>query len=134
MKRFHVSVGVTDLDASVAFYARLFDAEPTLKKTDYARWVLDEPSVNFSINLSSAETGVSHLGVQADNAAELQEVFDRFARTEGSVSDEGETTCCYARSTKQWVSDPDGLSWEGFQTHLEDVERPQTTPSPYGCC
>ncbi len=140
MKRLHVNVGVEDLDASKAFYTQLFGVEPTLTKTDYARWMLDDPRVNFAISQRCGEPGVNHLGIQADDEDELDEVFARLDKADGAVLDEGETTCCYARSTKRWITDPQGVAWETFQTHGAaddygvDAPLPTKARSASGCC
>jgi catechol 2,3-dioxygenase-like lactoylglutathione lyase family enzyme len=117
MKRLHVSLNVDDLDASIHFYSTFFGAEPTVHKSDYAKWMLEDPRVNFTINQRGRNTGVDHLGIQVDTEVELSEVYTRVARADGPTVDEGETTCCYARSTKQWTTDPDGTPWETFLTH-----------------
>ena len=117
MKRFHVHVGVENLDASVAFYTGLFGAAPTVAKPDYAKWMLDDPRINFAISQKcGAVKGVEHLGVQVDNKAELAEVYGRLTAAAAPVLDEGATTCCYARSEKSWIADPDGVVWEAFLT------------------
>jgi catechol 2,3-dioxygenase-like lactoylglutathione lyase family enzyme len=117
MKRFHVHVGVADLDASIAFYSGLFGAEPAVTRSDYAKWMLDDPRVNFAISQKcGADKGVEHLGVQVDNAAELAEVYGRLKAANGPVMEEGATTCCYANSEKSWIADPDGVVWEAFLT------------------
>lgn len=119
MKRLHVSVGVKDIPRSVAFYSQLFAAEPTVLKDDYAKWMLDEPRVNFAISRGCGKTGIDHLGIQAETEDELSEVYGRLEQAGESVFDEGETTCCYARSTKRWINDPQGVAWETFLTHGE---------------
>jgi catechol 2,3-dioxygenase-like lactoylglutathione lyase family enzyme len=116
MKRFHVHVGVENLEASVAFYSGLFGAEPTVAKSDYAKWMLDDPHVNFAISQKcGAVKGVEHLGVQVDDEAELAEVYGRLNAIDGPVLEQGATTCCYARSEKS-CADPDGVVWETFLT------------------
>jgi catechol 2,3-dioxygenase-like lactoylglutathione lyase family enzyme len=118
MKRFHVNVTVDDLAQSVRFYSTLFAAEPTVLKPDYAKWMLDDPRVNFSLSAGSGnKPGISHLGIQAEDGSELAEVFDRLARAERPILEEKGTTCCYARSDKQWVTDPQGVVWETFYTY-----------------
>jgi len=116
MKRFHVNLSVEDLDASVAFYSSLFGAQPTVRKTDYAKWMLEDPRVNFALESRSQSPGVSHLGIEAESADELADVRARFGATRGQVLNEGKTTCCYAESDKAWVTDPAGIVWEGFHT------------------
>lgn len=118
MKRLHVHVGVTDLDRSISFYSGLFGAAPTVTKADYAKWMLDDPRVNFAISQhEGGAKGVEHLGVQVDDASELAEVYGRLKAAKGPVLEEGATTCCYAKSEKSWISDPDGVVWEAFLTH-----------------
>lgn len=117
MKRLHVNVGVDDLAASVRFYSQLFSAEPTVLKDDYARWMLEDPRVNFAISKRCGSTGINHLGIQAENSAELADIYRRLEQADGAVLDEGETTCCYARSNKRWIKDPQGVEWETFLTH-----------------
>jgi protein-tyrosine-phosphatase/catechol 2,3-dioxygenase-like lactoylglutathione lyase family enzyme len=117
MKRFHVHVGVADLDASVAFYSGLFGAAPSVTKPDYAKWMLDDPRINFAISQKCGATkGVEHLGVQVEDAAELAEVYGRLQAANAPVMEEGATTCCYAQSEKSWIADPDGVVWEAFLT------------------
>lgn len=117
MKRLHVNVGVEDLEASVKFYSALFAAEPTMLQADYARWMLDDPRVNFAISTRSPRGGIDHLGIQVEDEQELEQVYGRLQAAGGPTLDEGETTCCYARSTKQWINDPQGVAWETFLTH-----------------
>lgn len=117
MKRFHVHVGVADLDASIAFYTGLFGIAPTVTKSDYAKWMLDDPRVNFAISRKcGAAKGIEHLGLQVEDAEELGEVYGRLSAAGGPVLEEGATTCCYARSEKSWIADPDGVMWEAFLT------------------
>ncbi len=117
MKRFHVHVGVADLDASIAFYSGLFGVEPSVSRADYAKWMLDDPRINFAISQRcGAAKGVEHLGVQVEDAGELAEVYARLRSAPGPVMEEGATTCCYARSEKSWIADPDGVVWEAFLT------------------
>lgn len=117
MKRMHLHVGVTDLDQSVRFYSTLFDADPAVLEADYAKWMLDDPRVNFAISSDGhARTGIDHIGIQAESTGELQEVFARLKAADRPVLEEGETTCCYAQSEKSWIADPDGVVWETFLT------------------
>jgi catechol 2,3-dioxygenase-like lactoylglutathione lyase family enzyme len=116
MKRLHVHVSVRDLPSSVRFYSELFGAEPAVRKSDYAKWMLDDPRVNFAISQRDGKPGVQHLGIQVEDHAELSEIFQRLRRAEGPVFEEGETTCCYAHSEKSWISDPQGVQWEAFLT------------------
>lgn len=116
MTRFHVHVGVENLDASVRFYTALFAAEPAVRKPDYAKWMLDNPRVNFAISEGRGPLGIHHLGIQAEDRAELDDVYARLDRADRPTSKEGETVCCYARSDKTWIADPQGVSWETFLT------------------
>ena len=119
MKRLHVHVGVADLDQSILFYSTLFAAQPNVAKPDYAKWMLDDPRVNFAISSGNARKGVEHLGIQVEEAAELAEVYSRLQAADRPVLEEGRTTCCYARSEKSWIADPDGVTWEAFFTDGE---------------
>jgi catechol 2,3-dioxygenase-like lactoylglutathione lyase family enzyme len=120
MKRLHVHVGVSDLDRSIAFYSTLFGAQPAKVKPDYARWMLDDPRVNFAISAGRHETrGIQHLGIQAEDEGELAEVHARLKAADRPVLNEGATTCCYAQSEKSWIADPDGVVWEAFLTNGE---------------
>jgi catechol 2,3-dioxygenase-like lactoylglutathione lyase family enzyme len=117
MKRFHMHVGVTDLDTSIAFYTHLFGAAPSVVKTDYAKWMLEDPRVNFAISMrEGASKGIEHVGLQVEDAAELAEVYARLNAANRPVLEEGATTCCYANSEKSWITDPDGVVWEAFLT------------------
>ena len=119
MKRFHVHVAVEDVDRSIEFYTTLFAVAPTVRKPDYAKWMLDDPRVNFAISQRGATIGIDHLGIQAEDAVELAEVTDRLAHAQAPVLEEKATTCCYAKSDKQWIADPQGIAWETFLTHGE---------------
>jgi catechol 2,3-dioxygenase-like lactoylglutathione lyase family enzyme len=121
MKRLHVHVSVKDLDTSIRFYSQLFAAAPTVRKPDYAKWVLEDPRVNFAISHRDGKPGVQHLGIQVEDRAELEEVYGRLERAEGQVIEEGETTCCYAQSEKSWIGDPQGIQWETFLTTGEST-------------
>ena len=119
MKRLHVHVGVADLDRSIGFYSTLFGAGPSVRKADYAKWMLDDPRVNFAISAANAAKGVEHLGIQVDSAGELGEVYGRLKAADRPVLEEGRTTCCNAKSEKSWIADPDGIVWEAFFTDGE---------------
>lgn len=121
MKRIHVHVAVEDLTASIRFYSQLFATDPVVLKCDYAKWMLEDPRLNFAISRRGAKTGVQHLGIQVDARAELEEVYTRLKRAERPVLEEGETTCCYARSEKSWIDDPQGVKWETFFTSGEST-------------
>jgi catechol-2,3-dioxygenase len=140
MKRLHVHVAVEDLTQSVRFYSTLFAAEPSVLKDDYAKWMLDDPRVNFAISRRGAAVGLSHLGIQVETEGELAEVYGRLQKAERPVLDEGAVTCCYAQSQKQWIADPQGLAWETFLTHGESTIYGQSAPiaklaaTSAGCC
>jgi catechol 2,3-dioxygenase-like lactoylglutathione lyase family enzyme len=121
MKCLHVHVAVKDLDASIRFYSQLFAAEPAVRKPDYAKWMLEDPRVNFAISHRGAPPGVQHLGIQVEDRAELEELYRRLQRAGGPVIEEGETTCCYAQSEKSWIDDPQGVPWETFLTSGESI-------------
>jgi catechol 2,3-dioxygenase-like lactoylglutathione lyase family enzyme len=122
MKRLHVHMSVSDLDRSICFYSALFAAEPTVTKHDYAKWMLEDPRVNFAISTHSGRAaGIDHLGIQVEDGDELQEVYGRLKQAEGPVLEEGKTTCCYAESEKSWIADPQGVSWETFLTTGEST-------------
>jgi catechol 2,3-dioxygenase-like lactoylglutathione lyase family enzyme len=125
MKRLHVHVSVRDLEASIRFYAELFAAQPSVRKPDYAKWMLEDPRVNFAISRREsqrgAHPGVQHLGIQVEDRPELEEVYARLKRADAPVLEEGATTCCYARSEKSWIDDPQGVPWEVFLTTGEST-------------
>jgi catechol 2,3-dioxygenase-like lactoylglutathione lyase family enzyme len=135
MKRFHVHVRVADLAASIAFYNRLFGAQPARQEADYAKWMLEDPRINFAISTRGASTGVDHLGFQTDDAAELAELRQRAEAADMAVLDQGEASCCYARSEKHWVTDPQGIAWEHFHSlgniPVYGVSKPSQGK---GCC
>lgn len=116
MKRFHVHVAVPDLQQSIRFYSTMFGAEPSVVKTDYAKWMLEDPRINFAISQRGAQAGVNHLGFQVDDAAELEQIHGRLEAAEGAVLEEKDVSCCYARSDKYWVTDPAGIPWESFHS------------------
>jgi len=119
MKRFHVNVSVANLSQSIDFYTTLFGQEPSVARKDYAKWMLDDPRVNFAISESSHSHGVNHVGLQADSVDELGEIQQRLRRAGEQTFDQPDAECCYARSTKTWVRDPDSVAWESFVTHNE---------------
>jgi lactoylglutathione lyase len=116
MKRFHVHVGVTDLAASIEFYSKLFDSAPAVVEDDYAKWMLDEPRINFAISTRSGKNGLDHLGFQADSEEELDILHQRVEAAKGPVIEQKGTACCYAESDKYWTVDPAGIAWESFHT------------------
>ena len=135
MKRFHVHLHVDDLARSIDFYAKLFATAPARVENDYAKWMLDDPAVNFAISTRGNAAGVDHLGIQTDDPAELAALKARAEAADLSLADEGTTTCCYARSEKHWVTDPQGIAWEHFHT-LGDIPvfREATAAQAAVCC
>jgi lactoylglutathione lyase len=140
MKRFHVHAHVQDLPASVAFYSKMFAAEPTRLEADYAKWMLDDPRINFAISTRGTTPGVDHLGLQTDTEQELDELKARARAADLTLREVGEVSCCYARSDKYWLVDPQGIAWEQFRT-LGDIpvfsERPavaSAAPAKAGSC
>lgn len=139
MKRFHAHVHVDDLAQSIAFYSRLFAAEPARVESDYAKWMLEDPRINFAISTRGARPGLDHFGLQADDAAELAELRARAEAADMAVLDEGTTSCCYARSDKHWVTDPQGIAWEHFHTLgdiplFNEAAAPAKQPAATGAC
>jgi catechol 2,3-dioxygenase-like lactoylglutathione lyase family enzyme len=143
MKRLHVHLGVDDLKQSIQFYSTLFAAAPTVLKDDYAKWMLEDPRVNFAISAGHGTAGIQHLGIQAQDAAELAEIYGRLQQADRPVLEEGATVCCYAQSEKSWIADPQGLAWETFLTHGDSTVYCGSGPSigsnqpgkaTSGCC
>lgn len=138
----HLHVGVEDIDRSIAFYSTLFGAPPTLVKPDYAKWMIEDPRVNFAISSGRAEAGIQHVGIQAEDEGELVEVYDRLRAAGRPVIEEGATTCCYAKSEKSWIADPDGIVWEAFLTNGQatvygdgpELSALSTNASEASCC
>jgi catechol 2,3-dioxygenase-like lactoylglutathione lyase family enzyme len=116
MKRLHVHVSVESLGDAISFYSALFATPPTMTKPDYAKWMLDDPRVNFAISTRGRSPGLDHLGIQVEDAEELHEVYARLDKAGREVREEGQTTCCYAHSEKSWIDDPAGIAWEAFLT------------------
>ena len=116
MKRLHVHVAVHDLQQSIRFYSALFAAQPSVTKDDYAKWMLDDPRVNFAISKRGAKTGIDHLGIQAENETELEAIGSQLAQADVSTLEQKGTSCCYAKSDKYWTLDPQGIAWESFHT------------------
>lgn len=136
----HVHLSVADLEASIRFYSTLFAAEPSVRKVDYAKWMLEDPRVNFAISQRGAAAGIEHLGIQVEDGAELKEIYARLKRADRPVLEEGKTTCCYAQSEKSWIEDPQGIQWETFLTTAEstvyghDPARTAATEGPGSGC
>src|SRR5438445_8707932 len=122
MKRLHVHIAVENLSRSIEFYSALFAAQPAVVKTDYAKWILDDPRVNFDISTRGRQPGLDHLGIQVENADELHEVYARLHQAGGDVIEQGQTACCYAKSEKSWIDDPAGIAWETFLTTGESTD------------
>lgn len=116
MKRLHVHVAVHDLEQSIRFYSALFAAQPSVKKDDYAKWMLTDPRVNFAISTGRSKAGLDHLGIQAEDDTELQELAARLAQADVSTLEQKGASCCYAKSDKYWTLDPQGIAWESFHT------------------
>ena len=116
MKRFHVHVAVHDLKQSIRFYSALFGAQPSIEKPDYAKWMMEDPRINFAISTRGNKAGVDHVGIQTENAQELEEVASRLAQADVSTVSQKGASCCYAKSDKYWTLDPQGLAWESFHT------------------
>ena len=121
MKRIHVHVGVEDLEQSIGFYSALFATQPSVVKADYAKWMLDDPRVNFAISTRGKPPGLDHLGIQVESKDELGDVYARLRQAGGTVLEQGQTTCCYAKSEKSWIDDPAGIAWETFHTTGEST-------------
>ena len=122
MKRLHVHVAVDDLEHSIGFYSALFAAQPSVTKADYAKWMLDDPRVNFAISTRGRQAGLDHLGIQVEDKDELKEIYARLHKAGGNVIEQGQTSCCYAKSEKSWIDDPAGISWETFLTSGESTD------------
>jgi len=121
MKRLHVHVAVEDLPRSIGFYSALFAAAPGVVKPDYAKWMLEDPRVNFAISTRGRTPGLDHLGIQVETQSELHAVYARLREAGGAIVDQGQTACCYAKSEKSWIDDPSGISWETFHTTGESI-------------
>lgn len=141
MKRLHVHVAVEDLNKSIGFYSTLFASEPAVTKTDYAKWMLDDPKVNFAISQRGRGAGLDHLGIQVESDGELRELAGRLKSAGERTQDEEAITCCYAQGNKTWVNDPSGLRWETFFTFgdattygVDSIEASEAPASESACC
>ena len=138
MKRFHVHVAVDDLQANIRFYSSVFGVAPSVVKDDYAKWMLDDPRVNFAISRRGARTGLDHLGFQVESDAELKSMKQSLIAAQAPILEENEKDCCYARSDKYWVTDPQGIAWETFRTlgtvPLYGESRPVKREAAAACC
>ena len=136
MRRFHVHIGVPDLSASIRFYSALFGAPPSVEKPDYAKWMLDDPRVNFAISHRATRPGLNHLGLQADSPQELDAIRQQFAAADpANVVDEPQVNCCYAFGDKHWTKDPQGIAWEAFHTlsNVPVVDEDRAVGASSGC-
>ena len=134
MKRFHVHVHVEDLAKNITFYSALFNQAPARTETDYAKWMLQDPPVNFAISTRGAQPGLDHLGIQVESPEELQTLKAQASQADMALLDEGETTCCYARSDKYWLTDPQGIAWEQFHTLDHIPVFREGAAAATGCC
>ncbi len=121
MKRMHIHVFIDDLQKSINFYSNLFGSEPTKIKDDYAKWMLDDPMLNFAVSSRGSQPGIDHLGIQVEEAGELENMREQLKNADMQTFAEGETVCCYAKSDKTWVKDPSGIAWETYMT-MKDAE------------
>ena len=122
MKRLHVHVAVSDIAQSIGFYSALFATKPAVVKADYAKWMLDDPRVNFAISARGRQPGLDHLGIQVENPDELSDVYARLRQAGGNIIEQGQTACCYAKSEKSWIDDPSGIAWETFLTSGDSTD------------
>lgn len=138
MKRLHIHLAVEDLQQNIEFYSTMFGCQPTVQHDDYAKWMLDNPCVNFAISNRSQKLGLDHLGIQADNEAELQSIKQQLEATQAPIEAQEGTACCYARSDKYWVTDPQGIAWESFHSLQEiptfnDQKSASDDENPFAC-
>ena len=135
MKRFHVHVAVDDLEANIRFYSTVFGAEPTVRKSDYAKWMVEDPRINFAISRRGAKPGVDHLGFQVDTDEELSALRSQVRAAEIAAVDQPDAQCCYARSDKYWITDPQGVAWETYRTFGEvEIYGVKTRPAEAAAC
>ncbi len=136
MKRMHLHVSVEDLNTSIGFYSSLFGAEPTVSKPDYAKWMLEDPVVNFAISKRGVTPGLDHIGIQVESDTELTEIKDRLEKAEMSLLTQEDTTCCYSKSDKHWVQDPSGIAWETYRTldTAPTFSNQETVETNGACC
>ena len=133
----HIHVGVKNLKESISFYSKMFATEPTIEKTDYAKWQLEDPKINFAISARGAAEGLNHLGIQVEDAVELSDMKSRLDTLQAELVEEEGTACCYAKSDKYWVNDPSGIPWETFHT-LDSIpvfnESSDAVEAASACC
>ncbi len=138
MKRLHVHLAVENLEQNIAFYSALFGAEPAVKQADYAKWMLDDPRINFAISNRSRKLGLDHLGLQVDSDAELDRLKQQLETTGQAIESQEGASCCYARSNKHWIPDPQGVAWETFHSLSEiatfnEADAKSNGENPYAC-
>jgi catechol 2,3-dioxygenase-like lactoylglutathione lyase family enzyme len=137
MKRFHMHIAVDNLQSNIRFYSALFGIEPVIRKTDYAKWMLDDPLINFAISARDAKPGLDHVGIQVDSEASLDEINQRLVQAGLSATEQKDAQCCYATSNKYWTVDPQGIAWEAFHSLATIPTFGQDTPIPVStntCC
>ena len=134
MKRLHVNLLVKEIEESVKFYEAFFNAAPSVTKPDYAKWMLEDPKVNFSLSLGQSKFGLNHLGIQADSEEELKEIYTNITKADAAMEEEGHTVCCYAQSEKTWVKDPQQVEWEAFHTYGVSEENKLGDEADKKCC
>lgn len=138
MKRLHIHLAVDNLDQNINFYSTLFSCDPTVLHDDYAKWMLDDPCVNFAISNRCAKLGLDHLGIQAEDDQELQVIKQRLDATQKPIEIQEQAACCYMRTDKYWITDPQGIAWESFHSLSEiptfnDKKTPLHGENPFAC-
>ncbi len=138
MKRFHLHLAVDDLAQNIDFYTTLFGCKPSVQHDDYAKWMLDDPRINFAISNRSAKLGLDHLGIQAEDEEELQDIKLRLDATQRPIETQEQAACCYMRSDKYWITDPQGIAWESFHSLSEiptfnDKKASSDGENPFAC-
>ncbi len=138
MKRMHIHLAVEDLEKNIVFYSAMFGCQPTIQHDDYAKWMLDDPRVNFAISNRSNQTGLDHLGIQAENDEELEQIKQCLDATQGTIQTQADAACCYSRSDKHWITDPQGIAWESFHSLNEiptfnDQKAQSDGENPFAC-
>jgi len=138
MKRLHIHLAVENLEQNIEFYSTMFGCQPTVQHKDYAKWMLDDPRVNFAISNRSEKLGLDHLGIQADNETELQTIKQHLDATQASIEEQKDAACCYVRSDKYWIMDPQGIAWESFHSlsnipMFNDQLASSDGENPYAC-
>lgn len=135
MKRMHLHISVNNLQQAISFYSELFDAQPSVTKEDYAKWMLDDPYINFAVSTQGKTLGLDHLGIQVEEEGELNSLRERLKKADLTLFSEGETVCCYAKSDKSWLEDPAGIAWEAYHTMGEaNYFKEDDNTKPGACC